>query len=508
MQISPGDLNWLSSNGYVTAIPKSDYDQSQAEVATLSQMDQNLANEMMADRAARDALRQDTKKTHSIMFHFKGGEEQDAERQKTKQDWQEVLKDEAEITATDSRIKQLITKKSTIDRMVVYDSQYVSLTGLGVIALSDLNIRNYRVMDDEFPDFIDEMKDTTSQLQSIANQASSYEFGLKQNIFQKVPMADFTQLWNVAIGLAKLQGDPNQISQRFLLALDVVHHFKSTSDNKIMAAEIMTSLRPMDNPSFSTDNNSDLQNLSKSLKTLDNQLRHQAHVPKQLSAGVAATIMYGRKFDGTFPTDRFVQFAKITKSFESAAILSVVNAPTDQLAAKFQSYRNMFTLWGFRQSEDTELASAYLSLSGLGPDEIRTKLSIIVEGMRSYLQYPLVAAAILTSIPTLEANELLELTERAYSLLALKAPGLDRSELLSLSIRMIHGVKNELVKQLNPTARLANTPIQFTNAPIAPFFLWYAPLIIVHGSYYSTFSGIGGVHPAHVHGYGGGGFGG
>jgi hypothetical protein len=40
------------------------------------------------------------------------------------------------------------------------------------------------------------------------------------------------------------------------------------------------------------------------------------------------------------------------------------------------------------------------------------------------------------------------------------------------------------------------------------FFLWYAPLIMVHSSYYSTFSGIGGVHPAHVHGYGGGGFGG
>ena len=508
MQISPGDLNWLSSNGYVTAIPKSDYDQAQAEVATLAQMNQNLQNEFLADRAAREVLLRDTKKTHSIMFHFKGGEEQRAERQKAQQDWQEVLKDETEITATDSRIKELIMKKSAIDRMVAYDGQYVSLTGPGVIALNDLNTRNYRVMDNQFPDFIAEMKDTTSQLQSIANQASSYEFGLKQNIFKKVPMADFTQLWNVAIGLAKLQGDPNQISQRFLLALDVVHHFKSTSDNKIMAAEIMTSLRPMESPSLSTDNNADLQNLSQSLKALDDQLRHHAHVPKQLSAGVAATIMYGRKFDGSFPTDRFVQFSKMTKSFESAAILSVMNVPTDQLAAKFQSYRNMFSLWGFRQSEDTELASAYLSLSGLGPDEVRTKLSIIVEGMRSYLQYPLVGAAILTSIPTLEANELLDLTERAYSLMALKAPGLDRSELLSLSIRMIHGVKNELVKQLNPTARLANTPIQFTNAPVAPFFLWYAPLIIVHGSYYSTFSGIGGVHPAHVHGYGGGGFGG
>src|SRR5712691_11780974 len=505
MQISPGDLNWLSSNGYVTAIPKSDYDQAQAEVATLSQMDQNLANEMMADRAARDALRQDAKKTHSIMFHFKGGEEQEAERQKAQQDWQEVLKDDAEITATDSRIKELIMKKSAIDRMVAYDGQYVSLTGPGVIALSDLNIRNYRVMDNQFPDFIAEMKDTTSQLQSIANRASSYEFGLKQNTFQKVPMADFTQLWNVAIGLAKLQGDPNQISQRFLLALDVVRHFQSTSDNKIMAAEIMTSLRPMN---VSTGDNSDLQNLSQSLKGLDNQLRHHAHVPKQLAAGVAATIMYGRKFDGSFPTDRFIQFSQITKSFESAAILSVLNVPIDQLAARFQSYRNMFTLWGFRQSEDTELASAYLSLSGLGPDDVRTKLSIIVDGMRSYLEYPLVAAAILTSIPTLEANELLDLTERAYSLLATIAPGLERSELLSLSVRMIHGVKNELVKQLDPTANMANTPIQFTHAPIAPFFLWYAPLILVHGSYYSTFSGIGGVHPAHVHGYGGGGFGG
>ena len=508
-QISPGDLNYLSTNGYVTVMQKSDYDQAQADVATLAQMNQNLQNEMMADRAARDALGQDEKKTHSILFHLKSGEERQAELQKVQQDSRELLKDETEITATDSRIKQLILQKSTIDRMAAYDDQYVSLTGLGVIALGDLNIRNYRVMDNEFPNFVAEMKDTMAELRTIADQASSYEYGLKKNVFQKVPQADFTQLWNVAIGLAKLQGDPNQIAQRFLLALDVLHHFKSTGDNKIMAAEIMTSLRPMNNPSFSTDNNNSvLQSLSQSLKGLDDQLRHHARVPKQLAAGVAATIMYGRRFDGSFPTDRFIEFSKMTRSFESAAILSVLNVPTDQLAARFQSYRNMFNMWGFRQSEDTELASAYLSLSGLGPDDVRTKLSIVVDGMRSYLEYPLVAAAILTSIPTLEANELLDLAERAYSLLATIAPGLERSELLSLSVRMIHGVKNELVKQLDPTANLANTPIQFTHAPISPFFLWHAPLIIVHGSYYSTFSGIGGVHPAHVHGYGGGGFGG
>src|SRR5690242_5480105 len=331
-------------------MPKNDYDQAQADVATLAQMNQNLQNEIVVDRAARDALRQDEQKTHSILFHFKSGEERQAELQKVQQDSQEVLKDDTEITATDSRIKQLILQKSTIDRMVPYDGQYVSLTGPGVIALSDLNIRNYRVMDNEFPDFIAEMKNTTNELRSIADQASSYETGLKKSIFQKVPQADFTQLWNVSIGLAKLKGDPNQIAQRFLIALDIVHHFKSTGDNKIVAAEIMTSLRPM-NMSASNDN-SDLQNLSQSLKGLDNQLRHHAHVPKQLAAGVAATIMYGRRFDGSFPTDRFIEFTKMTKSFESAAILSVMNAPTDQLSGRFQSYRNMFNTWGFRQSED------------------------------------------------------------------------------------------------------------------------------------------------------------
>src|SRR5712691_10072747 len=211
-QISPADLNYLSSNGYVTVMQKADYDQAQADVATLSQMNQNLQNEMMADRAARDALGQDEKKTHSILFHLKSGEQRQAELQKVQQDSQELLKDETEITATDSRIRQLILQKSTIDRMVPYDSQYVSLTGPGVIALSDLNIRNYRVMDNEFPEFIAEMKDTTTGLRSIADQASSYESGLKKSIFQKVPNADFTQLWNVAIGLAKLRGDPNEVA--------------------------------------------------------------------------------------------------------------------------------------------------------------------------------------------------------------------------------------------------------------------------------------------------------
>ncbi len=113
------------------------------------------------------------------------------------------------------------------------------------------------------------------------------------------------------------------------------------------------------------------------------------------------------------------------------------------------------------------------------------------------------AAAILASISTLEANETLDLMEKAYSLLGSYAADLERSELISLAVRMIHGIKNELVKQLDPTANIVKTPVQFTYVPSNIFFFYYAPLIIAHSSYYSTFSGIGGYHPAHVHGVGG-----
>ncbi len=491
-------------------MPKADYDQAQAEVANLTQINTNFQNEVVAERNAEIALHKEEKKTHSILFHFEGREKKEAELQKVQEERLTVLKDQTEITQIDSRIKELILKKSTIDRMVPYDGEYVSLTGFGVATLNDLNVRNYRVADNEFSDFIEETKQTVNELQSIARSAGSYEAFLRNYVFGALPKADFTQLWNVSIGLAKLQGDPSLISQRFLLALKILQHFKSTSDNKIMAAEILTSLKmsPSQTSSSSTDNNSDLQDLEKSLKSLDHYLRHHAHVPNELSAGIAAVIMYGRRFDGTYPTDRFMEFSKMTRSHESAAVLAVLNVPTDQLASRFQSFRAMFNMWGFRESEDTELSSAYLSLSGFGPDDVKTKLTIIVDGLRSYLEYPLVAAAILTSIPTLEANETLDLTERAYSMLEPIAPGLDRSELLSLSVRMVHGVKNELVKQLDPTAKIANTPVQFMHGPLPIFFLWYAPLIMVHSSYYSTFSGIGGIHPAHVHGYSGGGFGG
>jgi hypothetical protein len=495
MQIQPFDLDFLSSNGYLSVMQKEDYDKAVAEVSALTQLNADQEGEINYERGAESTLKGEESKAHSILFHFENKEKKETELEALQKEKDLVSKVEFEVAQRDQKIKELIQKKSIVDRMVSYDGKYVSLTGLGVITLNDLNVRNYRVSATEFSDFIEETKETGDELRTIAYKSAFYANRFKAEF----PEADLSQLWSVSVGLGKLQGDPNQICQRFQLAIGSLQHFKSTTENKMMAAEIMSAFRG-DPSQPLTD--SDLQNLSTVLGNLDKEVRHD-HVPKELSVGVAAIILFGKRFDGTFPTDRFVQFSKMTSSHESAAILAVVNIPADELAGKFQSYRSMFSSWGYELSEDTELASAYLSISDLVPSEVSTKLTIIVNSLRNYLEYPLVASAILASISTLEANETLDLMQKAYSLLGTYATDLFPSELLSLSVRMIHGIRNELVKQLDPTAKLTNTPMQFTYVPSNVFFLYYAPLIVAHSYYYSTFSGIGGFHPAHVHGVGG-----
>ena len=496
MQIQSSDMDFLVNKGYLSVMQKEDYDQAVAELSNLTQMNIDLANAWDADRSAKAALEGEEKKTHSITFLFEDKENKEAERNKVESEKTIVSKMEADVTERQAKINELITKKSKMDRMVPYDGKYLSLTGIGIMMLNDLNVRNYRISDEEISDFIQEIQTTFSELQSIAERGNYHVANLKISF----PEMDLSQLWSVSIGLAKLQGDPNQIGQRFLFALDLLRHFDCTLENKMMAAEIMDSSRA--DPS-QTLTNSDLQNLSETLAKLDHQLKHEAHVPNPLSVGIAAIMLFGRRYDGTFPTDRFVEFSKMTSSYESAAILSIFNVPSDQLVSKFQSFRMLFNSWNFDVSEDTELASAYLTTSDLGPEDVRSKLTIIENGLRNYLEYPLVASAILASISTLEANETLDLMEKASFLLGSYIKDLERSEVISLAVRMIHGIKNELVKQLDPTATIVNTPVQFTYVPTNIFFFYYAPLIIAHSSYHSTFSGIGGYHPAHVHGVGG-----
>ena len=498
--IPPSYLDYLSANGYVLVTTQIDYDKGVSEVARLSQLTAQLETQRAEEQQAAQALARDVQKEHSFTFHFEGEEEKEQVRQRIQSESATLSQEESESSTLEANVNQLIQEKSTIDRMVPYGTGYVSVTGLGTLVLNDLNVRNYRVSDEEFPDFVTEIKTTYAELRSIADKAAPYVVLLRSSVSQ-IEDVDYSTdrsenqtpslLWSIAIGLGKLQGDTTQIGQRANQALYALRDFKSTIPSKLMAAEIMTALA-----------NQDIRDLGPVLENLDRQFRGQG-IPKELSAGVAATIMAGRRYDGTYPTDRFAQFNQVTSSYEAAAILAVMNLPYQDLTDKFRSFRSVFLSWGYMASEDTEIASAFLAIGELGAGEVLEKLKYVVEQLKNYLEYPLVAAAILASIPVFEAHEVLDLMEKAVTLLSAYAGGLERSELVALAVRMIHGVRNEIVKEIDPTAKVTNTPVQFTYSSHPGFFFWYAPVIVAHASYHSTFSGMGGFHPAHNHGIGG-----
>jgi len=501
------DLDYLGANGYVLRTTREDHDKGVAEVARLSQLVDQAREEQVEVDSSEGALRQDERKEHSFTFHFEGKEEKEALQEKVESETTALSKEEAELAETSANVNELIEEKSMIDRMVAYDGGFVSLTGMGTVTLNDLNIRNYRVSDDEFPDFASEIKATYDELRTIAERGSFFALRIKSLVPDIGAFIDYavegagemTQavaeatslMWATGIGLAKLRGDPDSIDQRFDQAFEGVWKLGSTNQNKLMAAEIMTAL-----------SGQDIGTLASDLKDLEAEVRRQS-VPRELSAGIAAAIMAGKRFDGTYPIDSFARFMQVTKSHEAAAILAVMNVPFDGLSAKFQAFRSTFASWGYMASEDTEVASAFLAIGELEPAEVQEKLQYIVQQLKNYLEYPLVAAAILASIPVFEAHETLDLMEKAVTLLSAYVSGLERSVLVALAVRMIHGVRNELVKRIDPTATITDTPIQFTYAPHPGLFVWFRPVIIAHSSYHATFSAMGGFHPAHSHGVGG-----
>ena len=504
--ISPPDLDYLCTNGYVVRTTKEEHDKDAALVETLSGLTAQMAAEKSEEEQATEALRKEEEKEHSFVFHLEGEEKKAELEQKIQSDTAAVSKEWSDLKALEANVDQLIQTKSMVDRMVPCGTEYLSLTDLGTTTMNDLRIRDYRVADEEFADFATELEGTYAELRSIADRSTTYVALITPQVpdlkNDDRPIADSggsapnaveapSLVWSTAIGLAKIQGDANQIGERFLQAFGIIRGFDSTTPNKLMAAEVMTAA-----------SNQDLQNLKAALQEMDKQVR-ALHVPKELSAGVAATILAGRRYDGTYPTDRFAQFTRLTHSYEAAAILAVMNLPYDQLSSKFQSLKSRFIGWGYMESEDTEIASAFLAIGELTPDEVEAKVRYIVEQLTNYLEYPLVAAAILASIPVFESHEVLDLMEKAVTMLFAYAKGLERSEMVALAVRMIHGVRNELVKEIDSTAKIAETPVQFTYATHPGFFIWYFPVIVAHSSYHATFSGMGGFHPAHSHGVGG-----
>jgi hypothetical protein len=479
------DVASLQQLNLVQVLPADQYAQLVQDVQTLFPVQQSLAQKAAARAQLADQLRQELEKSHSILFRFEGQDKRTAELQRVAQDQSTLQAEDTELAAEEKEYDLAMGKKALLDTLTPYGSEYVGLTSLGVMSLRDLGTRLYRVSDLPFPAYLGQTQAVDRELNDIANQSAQY-FSV---LAGPLAPADRSYLWAISIGLAKRENDVQKGATGFLDAYGGLRDLAHNDENRLMAAEILAAGPRSIGDSLPL------------VKQLDGAVRHLG-VPKQSSLGVASIILLGQRADGTFATDNLQTWLRTTPSYESAALMAIVNRPFDEIGAKFGALRSMFGGWGFAPSDDVELSSAYLAVSDLPVDGLSPKLAVLTRGLAAYLQYPLVASAILASIPVLEANETLQLLEEAYDVIGKRAMPLSQPELICLAVRMIHGIRAETVTGLDTTATAVPAPpVNFHYMPGMWFF--YVPVFVGHGSYFPTYGAFAGAHPAHVHAMGG-----
>ncbi len=489
--LSDSDAALLAQLNLVQFLTADDYQKARANVTALAGDRAALGQEQSARAGLAAEVQEDDERTHSVLFHLEGAAKQQAAQQKEAQDQASLKTMDADLVRRQLEIGQLVAQQTLLDTLSPYGDRYVGLTNLGSASLRDLGFAMYRVSDADFGTYWNQALKIGRDLADLAARGADY-FG---RVSPSFPDADRTQLWAISIGLASAQPDPAQGAASFVGVYNQIANLSPNLENRLMSAEILSAIsRPL------ADELPLLGPLLRDVKGLA--------IPDESALGIASIVLLGRRADGSLATAELQSYRRLTMSYEAAALLAIDNVPVDQLIAKFQSLRGLFAGWGYQPSEDVELSSAYLATSELPVDGISTKLAIIAKGLQTYLAYPLVAAAVLASLSTLEANETLNLLEKAYDIVGRRARPMTQSELICLALRMLHGIRNELVGPLDTTAAAAPT----TTAARAGYYygprFFFVPIIVAHQTYFSTYSGVSGAHPGHVHGFVGGGGGG
>ncbi len=488
-RLPPEDLTRLVSLNLVRQLSAADLAATQERVEQIQSAQAALAQEAAQRQQTSAAMAVDSDRSHSILFHLEGVDRQHALLERLQQEGSALKNLDEDLAKRQQEFAQLLLDKSLLDAVGPYDAGYLAVTTQGRMVLRDLESRLYRVGDLSFASYWDETTRISNELVQIAQDAARLMLPLSSELSG----IERSYLWAVAIGLVKVGGDPQQRLEAFHQAYHAIEGLSDNLENRLMSAEILSvSPHPIGEA---------VQHVEELAQEV-----HDLNVPDDARLGVASILFLGERADGTYALDPLHAFLTKTPSFESAALLAIQNRPFAELEAKFEGLRALFGSWGYSASEDTELSSAYLAASDLPTDAVSPKLALLSRGLSGYLQFPLVAASILATIPVLEANETLNLLEKAYEILGQRTGPMSQAELICLAVRTIHGIDVRSVDELDATARAVPAPptagFSYVGVPVR---LWM-PVFVVHGAYYSTFSGIGGYHPGHVHVWGGGGF--
>ncbi len=483
--IGPDDLALLHRLNLIDLSSADEYATLQRAVQQLPAAQSALAAEEQQRSQLAARVGAETAGLHSFRFFFEGHEAKEAQRAAAAEDVAAAGRLQADLSARERQYADLLAQKSRLDTMVPYGGGYVALTGAGQIQARDMAVRMYRVADLPFPAYIAQLQAVDGEMNALADRGAQFAAALGP------PLAryDRSHVWSVALGLAQSSREVADGSSAFLAGWNGLSSLAHNDENRLLAAEVLAAIpRP-------------IPETLAAVGPLESEVRRLG-VAQESSLGVAAMLLLGRRADGTLATAPLEGYLRVTRSFEAAALLAIVNVPAPELTEKFQHLRALFGGWGFAPSEDVELASAYLAVSELPVEGIDTKLGIVTRGMGRYLQFPLVASAILASLPTLEANESLRLLEQAYEIVGRRAMPMSEPELICLALRVVHGIREQTIGHLDTTAAAPAAPTTPSPYLFGPR-IWFVGAIVAHQSFYATFGGFAGAHPGHVNVMGG-----
>ncbi len=483
--IGPDDLALLGRLNLIQLRTAAEFAALQAEVAGLPAAQSALAAEEQQRGQLSSQLSAETARTHSLRFWFQGHDAKASQRVQEAGDSARLRALEGDLTAREHRYADLLAQKSVLDTLVPYGGGYVALTGAGQLQARDLAVRLYRVADLPFAAYLSQVQAVDREMNGLADLGGRYAAALAGPLKEY----DRSHVWSVSLGLARTQPEVEAGSTALLEAWNGVAGIAPNAENRLLAAELLATIpRPI------AETLGGVAPLEKEVRNLG--------VAKESALGVAAMLLLGRRRDGSLPTASLQGYLRVTRSYDAAALLALPNVPAPDLTAKLARLRALFGGWGFEASEDVELAAALLAVSELPVDGLDTKLAILTRGMGRYLQFPLVASAVLASVATLEANESLRLLEQAYDVVGRRAAPLSEPEIICLGLRVIQGIRDQTLGHLDTTAAVSPAPV-----PPSPYLfgprIFFVPMIVANHSYYSTFGGVGGAHPGHVNVMGG-----
>jgi len=104
MQVSEANLDFLTTNGYISVMWKEQYDQALADVSNMWKVNEELVRETAEERSARFRLEEEERKTHTIFFSFKSEQDQKADLEREVSQRNVVSKEAADVVEKQSKI--------------------------------------------------------------------------------------------------------------------------------------------------------------------------------------------------------------------------------------------------------------------------------------------------------------------------------------------------------------------------------------------------------------------